>query len=214
MNTINEDDKFYWICDADDCYFVREHGVGQHIAKCTTKERAEQITKALSEIERLRKENEELNVVNENIGKQSGDKLIVIMQLKDELAALKKQVEDWDRDKATWIQLVEEKGGQINNFKKQVEDLANFIMNNIPQEPSKNEGAIECAIRIIQTQKKKLDWIHVNDKLPEPGQRVIIEGGMGFHQNGSWYTIVDEGNKNPLPVQWQVLYWKYLPSLT
>ena len=80
--------------------------------------------------------------------------------------------------------------------------------------PSKNEGAIECAIRIIQTQKKKLDWIHVNDKLPEPGQRVIIEGGMGFHQNGSWYTIVDEGNKNPLPVQWQVLYWKYLPSLT
>ena len=186
MNTINEDDKFYWICDADDCYFVREHGVGQHIAKCTTKERAEQITKALSEIERLRKENEELNVVNENIGKQSGDRLIVIMQLKDELAALKKQVED----------------------------LANFIMNNIPQEPSKNEGAIECAIRIIQTQKKKLDWIHVNDKLPEPGQRVIIEGGMGFHQNGSWYTIVDEGNKNPLPVQWQVLYWKYLPSLT
>ena len=99
-------------------------------------------------------------------------------------------------------------------LKKQVEDLANFIMNNIPQEPSKNEGAIECAIRIIQTQKKKLDWIHVNDKLPEPGQRVIIEGGMGFHQNGSWYTIVDEGNKNPLPVQWQVLYWKYLPSLT
>ena len=92
MNTINEDDKFYWICDADDCYFVREHGVGQHIAKCTTKERAEQITKALSEIERLRKENEELNVVNENIGKQSGDRLIVIMQLKDELAALKKQV--------------------------------------------------------------------------------------------------------------------------
>ena len=103
---------------------------------------------------------------------------------------------------------------ELAALKKQVEDLANFIMNNIPQEPSKNEGAIECAIRIIQTQKKKLDWIHVNDKLPEPGQRVIIEGGMGFHQNGSWYTIVDEGNKNPLPVQWQVLYWKYLPSLT
>lgn len=98
MNTINEDDKFYWICDADDCYFVREHGVGQHIAKCTTKERAEQITKALSEIERLRKENEELNVVNENIGKQSGDRLIVIMQLKDELAALKKQVEEKDKE--------------------------------------------------------------------------------------------------------------------
>ena len=84
MNTINEDDKFYWICDADDCYFVREHGVGQHIAKCTTKERAEQITKALSEIERLRRENEELRADDLSSSEW--------LRTLNELAALKKQV--------------------------------------------------------------------------------------------------------------------------
>ena len=205
MNTINEEDKTNETPLED----LRQQALKHYEDVSTTSNHwSGFIVKAIkaydpkrdAEVERLRKE-------NDSLGFHNNKKTI-------ELAALKKQVEDWDRDKATWIQLVEEKGGQINNFKKQVEDLANFIMNNIPQEPSKNEGAIECAIRIIQTQKKKLDWIHVNDKLPEPGQRVIIEGGMGFHQNGSWYTIVDEGNKNPLPVQWQVLYWKYLPSLT
>ena len=32
----------------------------------------------------------------------------------------------------------------------QVKKLANFIMDNLPGEPSQSEGAIDCAIRILQ----------------------------------------------------------------
>ena len=74
----------------------------------------------------------------------------------------------------------------VKSIAGQIDKLALFIMNNVPGEPSQSESAVDCAIRIMQTQKKKLDWIHVNDKLPEPGQRVIIEGGIGFQRSESW----------------------------
>lgn len=40
--------------------------------------------------------------------------------------------------------------------KGQIAKLASFIMNEIEGEPSQNEGAGDCAIRIIKTMKKEL----------------------------------------------------------
>ena len=55
-------------------------------------------------------------------------------------------------------------------------------------------------------------WVSVSERMPKPQQRVIIEGGMGFHLSGLWYSIVDEGNKNPRPITWTVTHWRELPS--
>ena len=39
----------------------------------------------------------------------------------------------------------------------EVEKLAQYIMDNIEGEPSRNEGACECAIRIIKEQEKEIE---------------------------------------------------------
>ena len=39
---------------------------------------------------------------------------------------------------------------------QQIERLANFIMNNIPGEPSKSEGAIDTAMRILSSSRTEL----------------------------------------------------------
>lgn len=55
-------------------------------------------------------------------------------------------------------------------------------------------------------------WIAVEERLPEAGLYVIIEGGMGFQMSGVWWSIMDEGTNNPLPVKWTVTHWMpYLP---
>ena len=38
---------------------------------------------------------------------------------------------------------------------KQINRLANFILNEVPGEPSKNEGVVDCAIRIIRNYMKR-----------------------------------------------------------
>lgn len=44
---------------------------------------------------------------------------------------------------------------ELASLKGQIDRLARFIIKEIPGEPSKNEGAIECAIRIMKTAKKE-----------------------------------------------------------
>ena len=39
-------------------------------------------------------------------------------------------------------------------LKSQIDRLANFILSEIPEEPSQNEGAIDTAIRIMRDQQK------------------------------------------------------------
>ena len=34
--------------------------------------------------------------------------------------------------------------------RKQIDELARFILEEVPGEPSRNEGAVECAIRLIK----------------------------------------------------------------
>lgn len=36
-----------------------------------------------------------------------------------------------------------------NRLRAQIDKLANFIARNIPGEPSKDEGAVDCAIRLL-----------------------------------------------------------------
>lgn len=38
----------------------------------------------------------------------------------------------------------------------QIERLAKYIMENVPGEPSQSEGAVDCAIRIMERQRKEL----------------------------------------------------------
>lgn len=38
----------------------------------------------------------------------------------------------------------------VKSCKKQLEELANVIMFEIPGEPSRSEGAIDCAIRLLR----------------------------------------------------------------
>lgn len=44
---------------------------------------------------------------------------------------------------------------KIEEAIKQIDCLAEFIMKNIEGEPSKSEGAIECAIRLLEKQIPK-----------------------------------------------------------
>ena len=41
-------------------------------------------------------------------------------------------------------------------LEKQIDKLAKFIMGNVPGEPSRSEGAIDCAIRIIRELQQKV----------------------------------------------------------
>ncbi len=43
---------------------------------------------------------------------------------------------------------------KVESAEKQIERLANFIMGEVPGEPSQSEGPVDCAIRIIETHKK------------------------------------------------------------
>ena len=38
----------------------------------------------------------------------------------------------------------------METLEHQVQRLANFIMENIPGEPSQDEGAVDCAIRLLR----------------------------------------------------------------
>ncbi len=40
---------------------------------------------------------------------------------------------------------------------EQIDKLANFIMGNVPGEPSKSEGAGDCAIRLLQDRQALID---------------------------------------------------------
>lgn len=41
-------------------------------------------------------------------------------------------------------------------LREQIDELANFIMAKIDGEPSRNEGAVECAIRIMKEQRDRI----------------------------------------------------------
>ena len=44
----------------------------------------------------------------------------------------------------------------LKDLRNQIDELANFIMKEISGEPSQNEGAVECSIRIMKEQKKEI----------------------------------------------------------
>ncbi len=56
-------------------------------------------------------------------------------------------------------------------IREQINSLANFIMSEVDGEPSQNEGAVECAIRIIQEQKETIEV------LKEQATKLVDETG-------------------------------------
>jgi hypothetical protein len=55
-----------------------------------------------------------------------------------------------------------------------------------------------------------MEWISVEDKMPEPGRLVIVEGGVAvFSKWGVWITMTDRDSGKP--IQWDVTHWMPLP---
>ena len=52
----------------------------------------------------------------------------------------------------------------------QTDLLATYIMNNVPNEPSRSEGAGECAIRLLKYYRQVLEQIA---QLLQPSSRVV-----------------------------------------
>ncbi len=57
---------------------------------------------------------------------------------------------DWIRHPVNWIRF-KWINRHVPSSKQQVEQLGNFIMSDVPGEPSQSEGAVEIAIRLIKT---------------------------------------------------------------
>lgn len=51
-----------------------------------------------------------------------------------------------------WVYRYRMWGTHNESLDSQVDRLANYIMNNIPGEPSQNQGAIDTAIRLLRNQ--------------------------------------------------------------
>jgi hypothetical protein len=64
---------------------------------------------------------------------------------------------------------------EINALKSQIDKLATFIMQNIPNEPSQNEGAVDCAIRIIKGSRKRFEDINsvISNRFLDPYQKYV-----------------------------------------
>jgi len=88
-------------------------------------------------------------------------------------------------------------------------NLGNMVLNQKPPYYYASD-----AMHDFHNQFDQDKWVSVSERMPEAGRRVIVEGGIGYHMSGLWYSIMDEGNKNPLPIQWTVNYWQPLPNPT
>ena len=54
------------------------------------------------------------------------------------------------------------------------------------------------------------EWISVDDRLPEVGVTVIVEGGCGYYSDNVWWTLMGD-NAHKL-IQWKVTHWMPLPA--
>jgi hypothetical protein len=56
-----------------------------------------------------------------------------------------------------------------------------------------------------------MEWISVEDRLPEPYETVIVAGGVGFiNKSGTWRTPL--GLDGTRDIQWKVTHWMPLPE--
>jgi hypothetical protein len=56
-----------------------------------------------------------------------------------------------------------------------------------------------------------MEWISVEDKMPEPDRLVIVKGGVAvFRKWGVWITMT--GRDSGKPIQWDVTHWMPLPE--
>jgi hypothetical protein len=53
--------------------------------------------------------------------------------------------------------------------KSQIDILADYIMFNIPGEPSQDEGAGSCAVRLLKSYRKAFEQIKAELGVPQPG---------------------------------------------
>ena len=56
-----------------------------------------------------------------------------------------------------------------------------------------------------------MEWISVNDRLPEEGIMVIVEGGIGRLEKGKWFSYTA---CRGIEIQWIVKHWMPLPNLS
>jgi hypothetical protein len=60
-----------------------------------------------------------------------------------------------------------------------------------------------------------MEWISVEDELPDFGETVIVSGGIAYLTDGVWYSATGEANgeANGRIIQWKVTHWMPLPQL-
>ncbi len=75
-------------------------------------------------------------------------------------------------------------------LEKQINELAQFIMDEIPGEPSESEGAVECSIRVMREFKmhlQELDVIRPDECLIEDGLIGRVSPGTSAKaRSGAW----------------------------
>lgn len=56
-------------------------------------------------------------------------------------------------------------------------------------------------------------WIRCDERLPELGETVIVQGGIAYrkHPDGAWFTLTGETYPGR-PIQWEVNHWIPIPA--
>ena len=65
----------------------------------------------------------------------------------------------------------EPSGKPYVSLDKQIDDLATFILENVPGEPSQNETAVECAVRLLREWGTQLGKVRRVNSTPKQLQQ-------------------------------------------
>lgn len=88
------------------------------------------------------------------------------------------------------------------DLRGQIQRLADFILDNVPGEPSKSVGAVDCAIGIINRLKREVEQLK-QDKLDMADKisvLVVDKGNLQRHVEKEISALVAENDR------WQKLY--------
>lgn len=76
-----------------------------------------------------------------------------------------------------------------------------------PYEEGDVEGAIREAIRLTRASER--EWVSVEDRLPETGVAVFVDGGIAVWNGSEWESHMENP---PRVIQWGVTHWMHLPT--
>ena len=88
--------------------------------------------------------------------------------------------------------------------------LEAFPKNSLPgsfdQWKGLNETLCEAAAAL-----RAMEWVSVDERLPEGDTTVIVQGGIAHRYNGQWRTLTATDWPGKF-IQWEVTHWMPLPD--